>query len=437
MNTKNKRPQEILIFLFIVFIFLLAGKARAQNLPAVPANIPQKYQALINNYVSGNAPLPAITLPGIRPGATVSGNLSFDVQIPGIKGLTAELVPAGATTPAAFGTATKLENNYWAIHFNAKNLPDGKYDLTVDFTNPSSQTEAVTVPIMIKNTGSEANNPASPVDQNDVNQWLARIQATSPQKIQQNVNQFLDSLLPAAWLEKYFHASVCTDENICGALADPDHDGLVNLEEYRLGTDPTNPETAGLGHSDGWEVANGLDPLTGTKLNYQSPKESRGLTSALYKVLKAAAVQTKNSRGITLAGSGLPDSYLTVFVYSDLPTILTVKTDANGDWSYTLANDGGLADGQHEVYVAVTDATGQITVKSQPLFFIKTAEAIDVVPPTEASGPATSSPVESRQWPYLLTAVVVAGLAFLLALLTIGFSLFRKNKKTNDNPPQP
>jgi hypothetical protein len=38
------------------------------------------------------------------------------------------------------------------------------------------------------------------------------------------------------------------------ANEDPDHDGLTNLQEYQLGTDPNNPDTDGDGISDGDEV---------------------------------------------------------------------------------------------------------------------------------------------------------------------------------------
>jgi PKD repeat protein len=42
---------------------------------------------------------------------------------------------------------------------------------------------------------------------------------------------------------------------------DKDGDGLTNLEEYQLGTDPTNPDTDGDGMSDRWEVIYNLNPL--------------------------------------------------------------------------------------------------------------------------------------------------------------------------------
>ncbi len=42
---------------------------------------------------------------------------------------------------------------------------------------------------------------------------------------------------------------------------DQDQDGLSDLEELALGTDPTNSDTDGDGYSDGVEVSSGYDPL--------------------------------------------------------------------------------------------------------------------------------------------------------------------------------
>jgi len=44
-------------------------------------------------------------------------------------------------------------------------------------------------------------------------------------------------------------------------LADPDNDGLQNRDEFALGLDPNDPDSDGDSGRDGWEVANGFDPL--------------------------------------------------------------------------------------------------------------------------------------------------------------------------------
>lgn len=62
------------------------------------------------------------------------------------------------------------------------------------------------------------------------------------------------NLLPDEWERFYFGASE-VDEN-----ADPDDDGLTNLQEYRIGTNPLLADTDGDGLPDGWEAHYGLDP---------------------------------------------------------------------------------------------------------------------------------------------------------------------------------
>jgi subtilisin family serine protease len=53
----------------------------------------------------------------------------------------------------------------------------------------------------------------------------------------------------------------CLSSAIYDADADPDNDGVSNLGESIIGTNPCNPDTNGNGGSDGWELINGRDPL--------------------------------------------------------------------------------------------------------------------------------------------------------------------------------
>ena len=59
---------------------------------------------------------------------------------------------------------------------------------------------------------------------------------------------------PQAWQTQYFGAADCKSFSICGDNADPDHDGLTNIQEFRSGTDPNNPDSDGDGISDGDEA---------------------------------------------------------------------------------------------------------------------------------------------------------------------------------------
>jgi len=61
--------------------------------------------------------------------------------------------------------------------------------------------------------------------------------------------------LPDWWELQYFGATKQS------ASADPDSDGLTNLQEYQKGTNPTKADTESDGMPDGWEVDNKLNPL--------------------------------------------------------------------------------------------------------------------------------------------------------------------------------
>ena len=55
------------------------------------------------------------------------------------------------------------------------------------------------------------------------------------------------------------------------ADGDADADGLSNLGEYQMGTDPNDADSDDDGLIDGWEVDNGLDPLVFQTVHYVGP----------------------------------------------------------------------------------------------------------------------------------------------------------------------
>jgi hypothetical protein len=63
--------------------------------------------------------------------------------------------------------------------------------------------------------------------------------------------------MPDAW--EVAHGLSPTDPR--DALRDDDLDGLVNSEEYALGTNPSKADSDGDGYSDAWEIAHGFNPL--------------------------------------------------------------------------------------------------------------------------------------------------------------------------------
>ena len=179
---------------------------------------------------------------------------------------------------------------------------------------------------------------------------------------------------------------------------DRDKDGLSDDLEKRLGTDPNNPDTDGDGFSDGDEVKNYYNPLGEGKLRMDNvapidiaiinkreiehPKTSIQLNKAfsVNTIINKKSVSvdaTVEEKGYIIAGQAEPNSVVTLYIYSDLPLVITVETDEFGNYEYHLKES--LTDGEHEVYVAINDDTGKIVSRSNPLsFFINEARAVSV-----------------------------------------------------------
>lgn len=175
-------------------------------------------------------------------------------------------------------------------------------------------------------------------------------------------------------------------------MIDDDNDGLPNEMEERLGTDPQKADTDGDGYSDYIEVKHDYDPNGPTKKDKQlSPVELAILDKVSFEqpvlsdqpineTLKINEVKNKRSflvfnKNLEINGQGRPNEIISLYIYSSMPIVITIKTDANGNWVYNF--DKKLVDGDHKAYVVINNNNGEIEEKSNLFnFFVKNAIAV-------------------------------------------------------------
>lgn len=222
---------------------------------------------------------------------------------------------------------------------------------------------------------------------------------------------------------------------------DSDGDGLPDDIEKRLGTDPNKPDTDGDGFLDGAEVASGYNPLgpgnlekklTPTekaivnKTSLEQPRISAETVNENLKIKKIENIKTADaaaaaSTNLKFEGQALPNDVVSLFIYSVMPIVVTVNTDANGNWVYEL--DKTLVDGKHEAYVVINDEHGKIESKSSPFsFFVKEAKAV-----SQSNFIKTDINIYDRT--KAMTGWYVAG-GLALILFTIGlFFVYNRSRK--------
>jgi hypothetical protein len=162
--------------------------------------------------------------------------------------------------------------------------------------------------------------------------------------------------------------------NAAVMFLDTDSDFLPDDLEKYYGSDPLNPNTDGDSYLDGLEVKNNYSPIgegaletTKTPLemilasgqNIEQPKTSLNKTVSAWQLnVNDVAV----SELVNLSGQASPNTWLNIFIYSDLPLVLSVLSDESGSWSYPVST--ALSIGEHQAYVVEYDAQGQIARQS-------------------------------------------------------------------------
>jgi len=121
-----------------------------------------------------------------------------------------------------------------------------------------------------------------------------------------------------------------------------------------------------------------------------------------------------NQMGVVLEGKASANTIVTVIIYSN-PIIVTVKTDANGLWKYSLEKP--LNSGEHIAYV-VTSRTDGTKVRSEASTFF--------VPPAFAANLNENSNIESASesgslwiFVYATIAIIIVSIALLLIIYKI------------------
>lgn len=227
-------------------------------------------------------------------------------------------------------------------------------------------------------------------------------------------------------------------------VVDTDADGLSDDMEELLGTDSLKPDTDQDGYDDAAEVRTGHNPLGQGYLAKQlsaiekamienktleHPKTSGEISEILSinSVNNLSNVEGKDKSGYILSGKGEIGSVVTLYVYSDMPLIFTVKTNEMGNWEYKL--DKPLSDGEHEIYVVVNDETGKVVKKSNPSsMFIKEAKAVSASEFLSESENAlkekTSDQKSSSRYDSIFFFSIAAGLSVFGIIL-----ILRKKRK--------
>lgn len=228
-----------------------------------------------------------------------------------------------------------------------------------------------------------------------------------------------------------------TERNKAQALAilnkDSDGDDLSDQEELRLGTDPLNPDSDGDGFTDGIEIATGYDPLkagASGKILYQDPRKITPVQDDIYTVEKIETIKLPTGEiQLKFTGKGLPNSFITLYIYSAPIMVVTVKTDGDGNWEYIL--DKPLTDGEHTSYVTVTNNKGEIKARSEGFAFMKKGDQVYRLLSSQA---AAVSPAQSLQRVFVVLVVIIIILAIVLALVLIGVAT-KKEKEEKDKKP--
>lgn len=163
-------------------------------------------------------------------------------------------------------------------------------------------------------------------------------------------------------------------------VTDTDSDGLSDyIEKNVYFTDMNNISTVGDSRTDVTKLLLGLDPLSESPLEFKY-EDIRANSSATELIeLKVSDIRLINGK-IGIRGTGLPNSLTTIYIF-DIGLVITIPTDANGNWEYFLAKE--VVDGRYDVYLGILNTEGSVVAKSEKNTFSQQAGQVVLNPTPE------------------------------------------------------
>ena len=271
----------------------------------------------------------------------LSGNITFTVNIEHAAHVEIKLAAPGSDQYLWLGDTNRVSSTTRTLSWDTTNTPNGAYVVEAFVSNTFGRYQLTGPTITINNKGQGLK---SPLDKH----------SKLPKELQDRLPYKDDA-------------------------PDGDGDGLPDEVEKKLGTDALNPDSDGDGYLDGIEAARKHDPKSASSPGQavtlpKSAEESGEVRQDIYHIDDISLDKTGGSEAISIKGKARPKSFAVVYTYSELPTIVTVRTDEKGNFEYTLSKT--LLNGEHRVYVGLADSNGSLAEKSNPRFFIKEAQAI-------------------------------------------------------------
>ncbi len=226
------------------------------------------------------------------------------------------------------------------------------------------------------------------------------------------------------------------------ALLDSDQDGVTDYDEINLyQTNPLAADSDLDGVIDSAEIERGFNPNDASPealVRFESPKEVGEVRKDILEITTLATIVDSDNTGAgtsdgvaaqaMISGRGLPNSFVTVYIFST-PVVVTVKTDSTGAWSYTFEKE--LEDGTHEVYVGITDNAGRIVAKSEPLAFVKQAQAFSPVNAASVETPTITTATPERSLSSTSSMLLIASISVVaigLVLILLGLYIDRRER---------